>query len=229
MLVPMIPSSSACQDGEPAPATQMVHHIVAFIERTPGRRLVIAIDGRTGAGKTTFGRRIAGLVGEPVCILEVESFIEGWNGLSSGVQSIAQNIVIPFKDKGCAHAREWDWHRGRWRGTSRIPAVGQARVLLLVGCGSSSAALAPHLDASLWIDCPEELRRARVRAREGDPGTWWDLWTRQENELLADHDSPARATWRVQSTPRISTTATLSPSPEAIALGTSTSTREPTC
>lgn len=176
---------------------ETLNRIVTFINEHADQRLVIAIDGRTGAGKTTLANDVASRLVESVCTLEVELFIEGWDGLIEGVQRIADTIVVPFKDQGWARARAWDWHREQWAGWQRIPETGQARVLLLTGCGSSSGPLAAHLDASVWIDRPANVRRKRVVERDGDPSQWWKLWTIQEDTLLARHDSPAHATWNL--------------------------------
>lgn len=76
--------------------------------------------------------------------------------------------------------------------------IGPADVLLVVGCGSSSAALAPYVDVSVWVETAEDVRRARVTAREGDPSSWWELWAAQEKVLLEERDSRALATYVVE-------------------------------
>ncbi len=188
----------ATRRGSAVPSSDTARNIVAFIEAAPNSRVVIAIDGRSGAGKTTLARQIIQTTSLAVCMIEVESFIEGWSGLVNGIQHIAQAIVVPFIERGFAVAREWNWHGECWGGERRIPQSGSAAVLLVVGCGSSSRALAHHIDASVWIDCPEEVRRSRVTSREGDPSLWWRLWSEQEDTLLTDYDSASHATWRIQ-------------------------------
>lgn len=167
--------------------------------------MIVAIDGRSGAGKTTLAREIAArLVGDQivgvrpgitVATIEVECFIEGWEGLVDGVRRVASEIAAPFRHSGRAQARTWDWHRGVW---GEMTAVGPADVLLVVGCGSSSTALAPYVDVSVWVEAAEEVRRARVTAREGDPSAWWELWAAQEKTLLEERDSRALATYVVE-------------------------------
>ena len=84
----------------------------------------------------------------------------------------------------------WLWWRHGWQ-------VGPADVLLIVGCGSSSRALAQFVDVSVWIEAPEAVRRARVTLREGDPSAWWGLWAAQEERLLEQRDSRVLATYVV--------------------------------
>ena len=167
--------------------------------------MIVAIDGRSGAGKTTLAREIAArLVGDQivgvrpgitVATIEVECFIEGWEGLVDGVRRVASEIAVPFQKCGRAETQAWDWHRGEW---GEMTAVGPADVLLIVGCGSSSAALTPYVDVSLWVEAAEDMRQARVTAREGDPSAWWELWAAQESVLLEERDSRALATYVVE-------------------------------
>lgn len=159
---------------------------------------IYAIDGRSGAGKSTLARKIreqikAANPSVRVILIEVENHIPGWNGLVDGVQNIADDILEPFLANGYFSARGWNWYTSRWNPPRRHPARGRAEILLLVGCGSTSLACAPYLRESVWIEAPKAVRRARVTAREGDPGEWWELWARQEEALLAQRNSPAQA------------------------------------
>lgn len=162
--------------------------------------MIVSVDGRSGAGKTTLAREIetqvvADCPGLRVVSVEVECFIEGWEGLVEGVHRVASEIASPFRHSGYARTQAWDWHRGVWGETTTI---GPADVLLVVGCGSSSAALAPYVDVSVWVETAEDMRRARVTAREGDPSSWWELWAAQEKVLLEERDSRALATYVVE-------------------------------
>ena len=157
---------------------------------------IFAIDGRTGAGKTSFARELtARLAPASLCTIEVESFIEGWSGLADGVAELAQGPLRQFREQGACELRAWDWHVGRWAETVRVPTCGTCAIMLVVGCGSSSAPIAPLLDGSVWIEAPAGLRRQRVNAREGSPDAWWDMWEAQHTALLAQRDSAREATW----------------------------------
>ena len=176
-----------------------VSGVVAALASGPLPR-ILAIDGRSGAGKTTLAREIearvaASIPGVSVTSIEVENFIEGWEGLVDGVGRVASEIAAPFRRSGHAQAQAWDWHRGEWGETATI---GPADVLVIVGCGSSSAALAPYVDVSVWVEAAEDVRRARVAARDGDPAGWWELWAVQEARLIAERDSRARADYLLE-------------------------------
>ena len=147
---------------------------------------IVAIDGRSGAGKTTLAGKLEKELreeGTAVAAIEVESFIGGWNGLIDGVETVAAQILEPVRSRGRATARTWDWNRGAWAEEVRIPPSGPVGVLILTGCGAASAPCRPFVDLAVWVELDEERRRERVARREGDPGRWWRMWAEQEDLL----------------------------------------------
>lgn len=147
---------------------------------------IVAIDGRSGAGKTTLAGKLEKELreeGTAVAAIEVESFIGGWNGLNDGVEAVAAQILEPVRSRGRATARTWDWNRGTWAEEVRIPPSGPVDVLILTGCGAASAPCRPFVDLAVWVELDEERRRERVARREGDPGRWWRMWAEQEDLL----------------------------------------------
>lgn len=147
---------------------------------------IVAIDGRSGAGKTTLAGKLEKELreeGTAVAAIEVESFIGGWNGLIDGVEAVAAQILGPVRSRGRATARTWDWNRGAWAEEVRIPPSGPVDVLILTGCGAASTPCRPFVDLAVWVELDEERRRERVARREGDPGRWWRMWAEQEDLL----------------------------------------------
>ena len=147
---------------------------------------IVAIDGRSGAGKTTLAGKLEKELREEgiaVAAIEVESFIGGWNGLIDGVEAVAAQILGPVRSRGRATARTWDWNRGAWAEEVRIPPSGPVDVLILTGCGAASAPCRPFVDLAVWVELDEERRRERVARGEGDPGRWWRMWAEQEDLL----------------------------------------------
>ena len=150
------------------------------------RTFIVAIDGRSGAGKTTLAGKLEKELREEgiaAAAIEVESFIGGWNGLIDGVEAVAAQILEPVRSRGRATARMWDWNRGAWAEEVRIPPSGPVDVLILTGCGAASAPCRPFVDLAVWVELDEKRRRERVARREGDPGRWWRMWAEQEDLL----------------------------------------------
>ena len=178
-------------DGPPDAALEVAVRVARLVGRG-GRAVLVGVDGRSGSGKTSLASEVAAVL-EGRALAEVEAFVPGWDGLADGVRRVVERLLAPVRDRGWAELAPWDWHAGRWSPPARIPARGCADVLLLVGCGSTSAPCAPLLDVSVWLDLDEGERRRRVTRREGDPGAWWRAWGRQEGLLLAERDSASAA------------------------------------
>lgn len=164
---------------------------------------IVGIDGRSGAGKTSVAALVTATLLEKgrtdVVTIEVEDFIPGWSGLVNGIEGFANDVVGPIRENGFAVARGWDWHRQQWSEPARVPSAGRAGIVLVTGCGSTSAHVAPFVDLSIWVDAPEEVRRSRIADRDSyDWSEHWEEWARQEDALLAERDSPALAHVRLE-------------------------------
>lgn len=208
-------------DGPPDAALEVAVRVARLVGRG-GRAVLVGVDGRSGSGKTSLASEVAAVLegrSVAVALAEVEAFVPGWDGLADGVRRVAERLLAPVRDRGWAELAPWDWHAGRWSPPARIPARGCADVLLLVGCGSTSAPCAPLLDVSVWLDLDEGERRRRVTRREGDPGAWWRAWARQEGLLLAERDSARLADVRIAPTARRTASASASAADEKAPVG----------
>ncbi|MDO5025797.1 MAG: hypothetical protein Q4E03_04700 [Trueperella sp.] len=164
----------------------------------PGR-LIIGIDGRSGAGKTSFARQLAQCTDRDVLQLEVEEFIAGWDGLSTGIADIAEQIVRPLREQGWTTAAKWDWWANEWHSPSRIPPTGSADLIFLTGCGATAKPIVPYLDLTIWLDAPAAVRKERVRRRDSyDWSAQWEQWAAQESQLLAQYPSDQLADFKLQ-------------------------------
>lgn len=154
------------------------------------RPVVVGIDGRSGSGKTTIAQQLASdLRPRDVACFEVEDFIGGWHALTRDIGRVGE-IVADIQVDGQSDAPPWDWVAEQWTEPISVPDYAHADVVLVVGCGSTSAHVRPHLNVTVWIDVDADVRRQRVEAR--DPYDWsdyWDVWAAQENALLAEMPS----------------------------------------
>jgi hypothetical protein len=85
----------------------------------------------------------------------------------------------------------YDWTRGTY-GAWRPVAPGG--VLLVEGVGSGAAAFAPYRGLLIWVQAPDDVRRARAIRRDGPAlARQWQRWADQEERYLAADDPRGHA------------------------------------
>lgn len=169
-------------------------------EEMPGRPaprtpLVLAIDGRSGSGKTLLAHAVAvelrADAAPDVAVLALEDLYLGWDGLQEGLDAAA-GLLADLAEGRPGSAPRWDWHAGRVDGAVTV-AEPLPSVLVVEGCGAGSDTLAPFVDLLVWIEVPEEHRRRRTVARDGQWAVPWEQWAAAESAVLARRDAPALA------------------------------------
>ncbi|WP_425863050.1 aminodeoxychorismate synthase component I [Arthrobacter sp. TWP1-1] len=157
------------------------------------RPVIIAVDGRSGAGKTTVAVELAALLRRhrTVSLFHLEDIYPGWDGLAGGVERYIDSVLQPLHDGLPATWTAWDWEAAN-DGASRTTAV--APVVLVEGVGSSHGRAADFLDAVIWVDAPSQARKKRALDRDGETyAPFWDAWAEQEERLLAGMASAEHA------------------------------------
>ena len=154
-----------------------------------GQTVVIAIDGPSGAGKTQLARALAPELS--ATILHLDDIYQGWHGLAAAPAVVVGEVLEPISRGSAGRTPRWEWGADAPGADLVVPAGG---VLLLDGCGSGSRAVRPFLSHLLWLDGPEDVRRERAFARDGDLyRQWWDVWAAQERELFGAEQTRAAA------------------------------------
>ncbi|MCC9204035.1 hypothetical protein [Arthrobacter sp. zg-Y769] len=159
----------------------------------PGIPLLIAVDGFSGAGKTTLATEIAAAMSRlgSVRLFHLEDIYPGWDGLESGMTSYRECVLRPLAEGRPAHWQAWDWDAGRygdWQTTD------PADVVVFEGVGAAHREARPLLDTSVWVDGEESVRRRYALDRDG--GTYaphWERWAAQERRWAADDDAASAA------------------------------------
>ena len=166
--------------------------------RGPGvRPLIVAIDGRSGVGKSTLAREVAVRVG--ASIVEGDDFFAGGVGVRSEPDRLLadrcidrarlRGVLTTLRSGHAAAYRPFDWNRfdGRLAG---LPKTVEAREIVLAeGVYSFHPDLRDVFGASILVEAPEDVRSARLVRREGAISEWERQWHRAEAWYF-EHLSP---------------------------------------
>ncbi|MFF0822601.1 dephospho-CoA kinase [Micromonospora haikouensis] len=162
-----------------------------------GRTRVLAVEGRSGAGKSDLATAVADRLGAE--LLRLDDLYPGWDGLLAGVTAAHDWVLEPLSRDAPARWRRWDWATGRY---AEWHPVGDRDWLVVDGVGSGARQLAPYLSGVVWVDAPTALRRARALARDGDTyAPHWSRWAAQEDAYYAADDVRGRADLVVDTSP----------------------------
>ncbi len=140
-------------------------------------RPVVLVDGGSGAGKTSLGRRLAPALDAQ--LVSLDDVYPGWDGLEAGSAAVVTDVLRPA-DPGW---RGWDWT------ASRVAAwhpVDPDRPIVVEGCGALSRAARTRATLGVWVELDAAERKRRALARDGDTyAPHWDRWARQEAAFWA--------------------------------------------
>ncbi|MDP9418495.1 MAG: hypothetical protein M3P48_11870 [Actinomycetota bacterium] len=162
---------------------------------------VLAVDGRSGGGKTTVAQRLAAHVPGAAVVHTDDvawhhSFF-GWTDLlRAGVLEPARRGAVPVAFRPPA----WE-ARGR-QGAVCVPAA--CRLLIVEGVGAGRRELSDRTDALIWVQSDATEARRRAIARDGGDAaaaTFWDEWEAEEVPFLAHQRPWDRADLVVAGTP----------------------------
>jgi hypothetical protein len=178
----------------------VVADLLAAVGEPVGRPATLAVDGRSGGGKTTLAARIAATVPDTVVVHTDdvgwwESFF-GWDHL------LASGILEPAHRGDAVGFRPPAWDRRGRPGAIEVPPG--LRLLVVEGVGSSRRSLVPLLDGAVWVQSDSAQARRRGVARDGggqDVEDFWDLWDESEIPFLAEDRPWERAVMVVCGTP----------------------------
>ncbi|WP_374426604.1 uridine kinase [Tabrizicola sp.] len=178
------------------PVLQAEALILKAARKTSGP-LVVAIDGRSGTGKSTLAEALAERLGATV--IEGDDFYAGGTGIlgdtpqSRAARCIdwqAQRRVLTALRAGhpaSYHAFDWDAFDGSL--ATKATEVAPAPILILEGAYSARPELRDLVDLSILATVPPALREARLLQREGDIGPWERQWHEAEDWYFA-HAAP---------------------------------------
>ncbi|MEU2940136.1 uridine kinase family protein [Nocardiopsis alba] len=166
--------------------------LVTGAPRREGSVRIVAVEGRSGSGKSTVAERLrAALVarGEPAAVLTMEDLYPGWAGLSRASELLREWILLPLAEGRPVVWRRYDWERGGFGPPIPGPPeeVAGGGTLVVEGCGSGTGVVGDLVDVLLWVEAPTSERERRLAAREDSDlyAPYRGMWARQEEDVYA--------------------------------------------
>jgi uridine kinase len=154
-----------------------------------GATRVMAIDGRSGAGKTSLAAMLGGQLKAPV--VSLEGLYGGWDGLEHGIDLLVSEILEPLAAGQAARVPRYDWVSKEW---AEPVLLAPPDVLIVEGVGAGALRAAAFESLLMWLEVPAPIRKKRALDRDGDTfAPYWDRWSAQEDLMLAREHTPDRA------------------------------------
>lgn len=185
-------------DGPPATGRpgddrdEAVGRVRAALDAAPpraGTTRVVAVDGRSGAGKSTIAATLAAELGAPV--VDLEYVYPGWDGLEEGIELLVREVLQPLAAGRPVAVPRWSYALDGWDPPLVLPP---SDVVVVEGVGAGDRRAAPYLSVLVWVELDEATRHARAIARDAEVyRPHWERWAAQERALLARERTPERA------------------------------------
>jgi uridine kinase len=154
-----------------------------------GQTRVIAIDGRSGSGKTSLAAELRDAIGAPVVTLE--DLYGGWDGLERGIDLLLSEVLKPLRAGRAARVPRYDWIARAWAAPWVLEPPG---TLILEGVGAGARRVAGYASVLVWMEATESVRKKRALDRDGETfALYWGSWAAQEDAMLAREHTPDRA------------------------------------
>jgi uridine kinase len=166
---------------------------LALAAESPCGPVVVAVDGPSGAGKTTLADGVENALASvgTVVVVHMDHLYPGWDGLPQAPDLLATQVLEPLARGGRAAYRLWSWVRDDWAGTREVPPC---RYLVVEGCGSSVGPARAYAAVSVFVDADAALRMRRGIERDGEAyRPHWQRWADQEAALFAADATRERA------------------------------------
>jgi uridine kinase len=151
-----------------------------------GEVRLVAVDGPSGAGKTTFATRLAGALndtGVTATVVHTDELLDGWEDQFTFWARLEETVLRPLAAGRPGRHPVYDWGLARFAGQRDVPVP---EVLIVEGATSARPAAYPRLSFSVFVTADRDLRWRRALARDG-PEIAEPLarWMAAEDEFFA--------------------------------------------
>ena len=164
---------------------ELAERVLAVAGEPMGPVGVIAVDGRSGSGKTTVAGQLAQAI-DGSSVVHTDD-ISWHHSFFDWAELMIDHVLAPARRGEPVAYRPEAWSsRGR-DGAIEVPA-GTSWVIV-EGVGAARRELLPLVDVVLWVQSDDAIARSRGIERDGgDPeaAAFWDEWMAAEEPFLDD-------------------------------------------
>ena len=169
-----------------------IARITAAVRRSmprAGNTRVVAVDGRSGAGKTSLAAALRDQLHAPV--VSLEDLYGGWEGLEHGIDLLVAAVLEPLAAGQAPRVPRYDWVAGEW---AEPRVIEPPDILIVEGVGAGARRAAAFESLLVWLEVPAPVRKRRALGRDGETfAPHWDQWAAEEDLMLARERTPDRA------------------------------------
>lgn len=170
------------------------------VHATLGRPRVLAVDGRSGGGKTTVANLLAAAV-PGATVLHTDD-VAWYHAFFDWSDLMRDGILAPLRAGQDVAYRPPAWDERDRDGA--ITASAASPLVIVEGVGIGRRELSEYVDALLWVQTDEAEARRRGLARDGaDAADFWAEWQAAEDPFQAEQRPWERAGLVVSGMPDI--------------------------
>jgi hypothetical protein len=185
--------------GEPAAGPWRVVPAADVLRLLGGPRIV-AVDGRSGGGKSTVASRLAGAV--PGTTVVHTDDVAWYHAFFDWAHLMRDGILEPVRRGEPVAFRPPAWDERARDGAIVVPAG--CPLVIVEGVGIGRRELATYFDALVWVQTDEDEARRRGLERDGpEAADFWDEWQRAEDPFQVEQRPWERAGLIVSGTPAL--------------------------
>ena len=196
-----------------APAAELAAAVLGVLADR-SEPVVVGLDGRSGAGKTTLAVAVAeelDAAGRPTLVIEGDDFYAGGSAATWDRRSARQKaervidwqrqrrVLLDLRGTGAAQWHPFDWDAPDWDAnvvpmSDRVVRAEAGSVVVLEGAYSCRPELHDLLDLRVLLDVPADIRCRRLGEREGenDHRDWNARWAAAEDHYFGTVMTPGR-------------------------------------